>query len=353
MVAGFSVFGCGTDTDFESLGPDTASGEHALYPDEPADPQPPMGECTPLMAGQHIEAGWVCVHVKPDVDTSRECGPGSSGVLVVEYHTMGGWELVEAHLAVGNHVEDIPNNNKGNPMVGHFDYHSGNITGMTEFEFYVPLCKLGMDGGSECKPTMAVIASHAVVQKKLDDGSYQTETGWGDGERFVPRGSWAEYWMVTLTCDKPPEEPAMCESAWARSKTWDHPFCDFDCLTNNRRWGFTNGPFGAGTHLMEVYAGGGGGNTCEPNAPSLTGWLSLHYDGETAMVTYSAAPGYEWTETHLYVGNAPLMGYPDACTVAPGQFAISSNEGGMELVHHLGGLTGEIYVAAHAEVCEK
>jgi hypothetical protein len=47
------------------------------------------------------------------------------------------------------------------------------------------------------------------------------------------------------------------------------------------------------------------------------------------------------------------MGYPDACTVAPGQFAISSNEGGMEIVHHLGGLTGEIYVAAHAEVCEK
>ena len=46
------------------------------------------------------------------------------GYLHVKYslYDFDGWEMVESHLAVGPTVDDIPQNKKHNPVIGHFPY---------------------------------------------------------------------------------------------------------------------------------------------------------------------------------------------------------------------------------------
>ena len=85
--------------------------------------------CFTLYAGQTIDSGTVCISVDNTTDTAGECGQeGALGTVNVEYTTSNGWELVEAHLAVGDDLSDIPTTRKGNPKIGNFPYHSGDIT---------------------------------------------------------------------------------------------------------------------------------------------------------------------------------------------------------------------------------
>lgn len=161
--------------------------------------------CVALLAGQTLNSGMVCATVDNEADTSAECGAaGAKGTMRIEYATIDGWQLVEAHMAVGDDVGDLPANKKGNPKVGNFPYHSGDITGATSYSFVVPLCHLGLDmSQTECAPVTAYIAAHAVVRKDNGDGSFQTETGWGDGQPFVAKGSWATWFTQTLECYEP------------------------------------------------------------------------------------------------------------------------------------------------------
>ncbi len=157
--------------------------------------------CVTLFAGRHIVAGEVCSTTDNTIDTSEQCGVESHGVLQVSFATSGGWELVEAHLAAGDDLDDIQTNRAGSPQIGRFPYHSGDIAGATSHSFQVPLCELGLDASLEsCDPVTAFVAAHAALRRDNGDGTYQTETGWGDGERFRERGSWAEYFTFTLEC---------------------------------------------------------------------------------------------------------------------------------------------------------
>jgi len=67
----------------------------------------------------------------------------------------------------------------------------------------VPLCELGLDGAqTSCETVNAYLAAHAAVRKDHGGGSVQTETAWGDGERMVKKGSWAEYFNAAAgRCD--------------------------------------------------------------------------------------------------------------------------------------------------------
>jgi hypothetical protein len=117
------------------------------------------------------------------------------------------------------------------------------------------------------------------------------------------------------------------------------------------RWGWTNGPLQPGCYYMGIYAGAG---SCNPFDGERVGWLKVEYDGSTAVVSYhmNMYKGYKMTETHLYVGNDYLPRKNGDFTVAPGQYPYKHDLNNTFYDHYVvTGLSGDIYIVAHAEVC--
>jgi hypothetical protein len=120
------------------------------------------------------------------------------------------------------------------------------------------------------------------------------------------------------------------------------------------QWGWTNGPLGPGSYTFDIYAGAGG---CNPLKGKKVGWLTVDYtnsrrNGSTVTVTYYMYSGYKMDETHLYVGNEPLPRKNGSYTVAPGQYPYSHDLNNASTdQYQLTGLSGNIYVIAHAVVC--
>lgn len=316
--------------------------------------------CVPLFAGQTIDAGSVCVSIDNAVDTSAQCGAGATGVMNVTYTTTGGWEIVEAHLAVGDELADIPANKKGNPKIGLFPYTSS--AGGTTQTFAVPLCEVDLDGAdASCDPVKAYFAAHAAVRKDEGDGTYQNETAWGDGERIIKKGSWAEYFNMKLECkdevEPSPPPVAQCETAFALAGNGDETCfigADFDgdgADDGINRWGWTNGPLLPGTSMQwPVYAAAG---QCNLGNGELVGHLSVSYDGAEAQVTFDRVGDFVLDEEHLYIGNEPLPrdGNGDY-TVAPGQYPLVVElDDAAQTTHTVTGLEGSIYVVYHAVAC--
>ncbi|GAB3018677.1 hypothetical protein GCM10025298_02340 [Natronobiforma cellulositropha] len=138
--------------------------------------EPPIVEqCVDLLAGQHIEAGSVCV-----VNDGEH--------LTVTYATDDGWEITETHLAVGASFDTFDaegwTNRPGNPRPGRFP-HGDSYDGTEETTYTVSLEDVGVEPGDE-----VVIAAHAALER--DDGT-ESESAWGAGERFVQRGNWATH----------------------------------------------------------------------------------------------------------------------------------------------------------------
>ncbi len=157
------------------------------------------------------------------------------------------------------------------------------------------------------------------------------------------------HWTDTLTIDGTVTtgEWGTCETAYAWGDGYARPFTE---IMEHAPWGWTNGPLGAGSYTFNIYAGAGGG---QPADGTLVGWLTIDYDGATAIVTYDMAAGYTMDATHLYVGNAELPvkknGKP---TVAPGQYGNTHDlDEATTDSYEITGLTGDIYVVAHAVVC--
>lgn len=307
--------------------------------------------CVPLYAGQHIDAGTVCVAVDSAADTSAECGEGATGALVVTYATAGGWQIDEAHLAVGDDLADIPTTRAGAPIPGQFAYHSGDLGGAVEHSFAVPLCTLGLDGAQEsCDPTLAYVAAHAALRRVDKDGGVQTETGWADGARFVERGNWAEYTTVDLVCeveedDDPPPADVTCETAWAYTDD-EHAFCNTDIDgdgRNERRWGWY-AELAPGSYSFDLYAGAG---QCDIDKGTLVGALGVEYDGATATLTYHIDEGFGLEETHLYAAAERQT------TLAPGQLGHQHErlDGAFEDSFVVAADADPLFVAAHAVVC--
>ncbi|HVL99070.1 MAG TPA: hypothetical protein VM324_07245 [Egibacteraceae bacterium] len=143
---------------------------------------PTEEQCTPLLAGQTINVGQVCVsHDATD--------------LIVTYRTTGGWVLTETHLAVGNEVGDIPATrrgaNAGQPTPGHFPHKARHSPAVNTYSYTMPLGDLDPAEGM-------VVAAHAKVQRVVDDTTAE-ESAWGAGQRFVQRGNWATYFWYSST----------------------------------------------------------------------------------------------------------------------------------------------------------
>lgn len=308
-------------------------------------------ETVTLLAGQTIEAGAIAADVLED---------GSGGYLLrVTYTTVDSWELTEAHLWVGTDRAEMPQTRTGNPKIGNFPYQSGDIRGATTYSFYVPLPL--SDAVCETAPDY-LIAAHAALRKSNGDGTYQTETGWGDGERLVDNGSWATFFSIDITCNSSipgSGSSGGTETAFAFGDSSAVCFstidADGDGANDFQRWGWTNGPLAPGIYEFDIYAGAG---QCDISKGILVGTLYVKYEGSTATVTYqmgtnAAGQGYTLAETHLYLGNQiAAQDEQGRFTVAPGQYpfihegldAASSDQ------YTINDLNGALYLIAHAVV---
>ena len=299
-------------------------------------------QCYTLFAGQTIDAGMVCVTV-------------NGNDLDITYTTTNGWTLSETHLWVGSNIGDMPQTRKGNPIPGQFPYVSGNITGATSYTSSVSLSSIGFVCPGDDQNFL--MAAHASVSRDNGDGTYQTETGWSDGGRITERGNWATLSTVTLTCDcggGGGGGGGECETAFAYGDPLATCFLDIDEDADGdpdfMRWGWTNGPLSEGSYTFDIYAGAG---QCSLTKGTLVGMLTVDYFGGSATVTYYMNGSYTMDETHLYIGNEILArDVNNFYTVAPGQYGnIHDLTSAGSDTFTVNGLSGEVYVVAHAVVC--
>lgn len=158
----------------------------------------------------------------------------------------------------------------------------------------------------------------------------------GPGEKLIiilvpTDGKQSVFIPYELECEPEPT----CETAFARGTDGNTCFIG----EGFSRWGWTIGPLSDGTdESYEIYAGAG---QCDTSKGVLVGTVDVSYVDGNVSVTYNIDEAYTVSETHTYAGSLmfPLdnNGVP---TVAPGQYYIEDN------------LSGDIYVIAHAVVCE-
>lgn len=295
--------------------------------------------CVDLFAGQTTDAGDVCLSIAGED-------------LVVTYTTKDGWQLTDASLWVGTELRTWPATNTGNPKIGQFPFQSGILAlGSLSHSFRIPLSTWGLTASqASCNRQSLLLAAHANVRYQNGDGTYRTETGWGDGQRMVTRGNWAMYFGAALTCiPNTPVSPTTRETAFAYGNGKATCFLQLPQLSTNR-WGWSNGPLAQGnTYTFDIYAAAG---QCDLTKGTRVGTLKVVYNGSTAAVTYQMAAGFTMDETHLYVGNQPLpKNGQGEWTVAPGQYPYTKNLtlAGTD-TYTVTGLSGDIYVVAHAVV---
>lgn len=297
--------------------------------------------CTPLIAGQSTNAGEVCI---TDQDTNAD---GSPDQLLVTYTTQNGWSLSDVHFWVGSTLASMPQTNTGSPKLGNFPYKASGINSTT-YTITIPFSSIGYSCPTASK---YYFVAHAVVKK-----STQTETAYGGGERLLARGNWSMFNTIWISCETVTENPTASETAWGRMNGANLCFSEISALGSNR-WGWANGPFSAGTYVMDLYAAAG---QCNLEAGTLVGTVSLNYSGSSLQVTTVTAginpetlEPYKLDEVHIYAGNAMLpLGNNGQVTVAPGQLGYNSGSivGTASHSATINNLSGSIYVLVHAVV---
>lgn len=147
----------------------------------PEDPKP-----FNLVAGQNYLIGTVSVGNDADY-------------IYVTYEVIGGWELLETHLAAALSLgttypsDGLPQTKKGDPILGKFPWKANHNPAVTTYTYQISLADEGFYVGQ-----YLYIAAHAVVA--LDDWE---ETAWADGScgNFLaqfPGKSWATYFEYVI-----------------------------------------------------------------------------------------------------------------------------------------------------------
>lgn len=309
--------------------------------------------CVELFAGHTIRAGTVCMTIQP-----------GDAVMNVTFTTIDGWELIDAQLAAGDSMSDVPIDDDGNPVLHQFAFNSRDITGATSHVFAVPLSDYfrvdGEFGGlaERCDPVTAYLAAHATLRKNNPDGSWQTESGWGHGERVIDAGNWARLFTVSLECGIHEPRLETCETSFAKG---DASTCfigaDFDrdgTVDGIDHWGWTNGPLTPGTGAAwPVYAAAG---RCDVARGTRVGSLSVSYGREgKAQIVFDRVGDFVLDEEHLHVGSEPLpRGAAGPSTIAPGRYPIVHElADATHTENQVSGLHGDIYVSYHAVACDR
>ena len=129
---------------------------------------------TPLIAGQHIDAGNVSFDIYEDE-------------IVISYETTGDWDISAVHFSISECGDELsfPATGSGNPKIGKFEYASDHEDGINSVKYYFNI---------EDMDDVFCIAAHAVVENAEGD----QETAWAEGQDFGGR-SWAMYASVDLS----------------------------------------------------------------------------------------------------------------------------------------------------------
>jgi len=298
-----------------------------------------------LFAGQTIDAGTVTV------------SNDDQGNLYVTFSATDPWLLSETHLHVAGTKEGIPQTKSGNPKVGNFEYQNSYDPPVSEDTYVISGADALLVDGT------LVIAAHAVVVQVDGDGNIiESETGWGDGNPFVDKGSWATYIVYTWQdCNGGGGGgESGTQTAFAFGGNYAECFLNLDLDGDGKnefnRWGWTNGPLMEGSYSFDIYAGAA---QCDLSKGTLVGTLNVVYQSGTAVVTFATSGNdpstglpYTMVETHLYVGSDILAKNNGDYTVAPGQYPTIHGElaNVTSDSYTISGLSGEIYVVAHATV---
>lgn len=249
--------------------------------------------CETLSAGQHYDAGTVCVSNDTDA-------------ITIAITTHDGWTMGETQLALGTSFSDIPTNRPGNPRIGWFP-HKSYVNG-SSLTYVFNLA----DFDAACDSSF-YIAFHAEV-----NNGNQTETAWADGDRFVQRGRWATYFQYQAVCPTNlVDDPIACKGEDTGYALRD---LALNTLGDGNRWGWAITGIERGTENASatVWAGAGQNNLAnghEAGSISYTfdenGWLN---------VDAYANPGCAFATVHLFAGEGYL-----ANVVANGNFPYRLN----------------------------
>jgi hypothetical protein len=296
------------------------------------------------------------------VDEAQSMAPGTVTIgndqsqLLIKYQITppAGYFVYRTALYVGPASGFLPAYGTLNgDGTGHFNYWSlpnqayhSLATNLTYKEYLFDLDTL---------PDCFVVVAHVSLRTIIDPSATTEVYLWGK-DLLKASGYYIQY--CVQQCPPPPPPLGGCETAYAKAESDQlaNCFLNIQGVTSNN-WGWSNGPISANgvTYTWPMYAGAG---QCNVANGTHVGNLTVVYNSGTptgtAIVTYNTFPGYELNATHLYVGNQILPKKGNKYTTAPGQFPYKhENLGGVTSdIFTINGLSGNIYVAAHSEVCD-
>jgi len=204
--------------------------------------------------------------------------------------------------------------------------------GSLSFTYVIPLSSL---------PDCFTIVAFAVLEPAITGGSTIVVSA-KVPTAYKSLGYYLDYCKQKCTAPS-------CETAYAFGGDPNDCFLLIPGINSNN-WGWSNGPIGAGTYDWPIYAGAG---QCDITKGTLVGTLHVVYSGSTATITYNMNAGKHLNVTQLWVGNQILPKKNNKWTTAPGQFPYKHENlnGAGSDTYTITGLSGNIYIAAHSEVC--
>jgi hypothetical protein len=139
-------------------------------------------DSTPLMTGRNTNMRGVSTNIG-EVSVWNDLT-----YLYVTYKISApGWRMTKTHLHVATSLDDIPQTNKGNPVLGRFHY-KGLFENGSGVEYMYKISLAGFNGSP------LYIAAHASVR---NGETHENEDAWGAGEEF-PGSKWATYFTYTI-----------------------------------------------------------------------------------------------------------------------------------------------------------
>ncbi len=114
------------------------------------------------------------------------------------------WYLLETHVAVGDHLNDIPQTKNENPIPGQFEFSDPHPP-VTEYTYAI-------DVADYSASTKLFIATHAKLGHMIDSYIDKTATGWGYKTGEFEGKNWATYFTY-----KPTAIPFVAHGIWFAS----------------------------------------------------------------------------------------------------------------------------------------
>jgi hypothetical protein len=256
-----------------------------------------------LFAGQHHDVG--SITISNDFEN-----------LYVTYFTTESFQKL--HLWIGNDFREMPTNNGGNPVIGHFFYRA-NANNADTYTFKIPLTELAKRN-IVCDKSILVVA-HAEVNG---------ETAFGGNFQIPCSKRWAFFMEYTIVCceDEPGgnSETAFAKGNWVFVNGGCNDF-NPECLPglgiSSTRWGWAYNLTGLTAESYNLYASAAKNDV---NKGKIVGRVEIEYttwiiEGvPTAVgsIIYFVEDDWVLEEVHVYAGdNRPT-------SAAPGQYGHSA-----------------------------